>query len=210
MGAFSYVKHKESGSFIGSTATLFESTESWAAVTLGGSDSFAFSATNARLGSQGLLLTAGAASTITMRRADFSLDWSGYSEADIIKFGLNVADSTKVTSVTVAFYSQDSFTAAEFTSFTNGYNIVEVTKGNFGLAGGASTDAFNWGNITAVTVTMVTSAATTALLDGIKMADTSVADPDEVLVSRSVVGSPFQKDYGTELQIEYQLTVGIT
>lgn len=210
VGSFSYLKHQESGNFVGNTVTLFESTESWSAVTIGGSDSYAFSSTNARLGAEGMLITAGAASTVTMRKSDFAVDWSGYSETDTIKFGVNVTDSTKVTSVTVSLYSNDSFTASQFTSFNNGYNVLEVTKGNFGLAGGASTDTFSWGNITAMTVTVVTSAATTILLDGIKMADISTTDPDEVMVSRSILGSPFQKLYGTELQIEYQLTVGLS
>ena len=210
VGSFSYLKHQESGTFNGATLALFESTESWSADLIGGSDSYAFSATNARLGAEGMLITSGAASTITMRKSNFIANWSGYSETDTIKFGVNVTDSTKITSVTVALYSNDSFTASEFTSFTNGYNVLEVTKANFGLAGGASTSTFDWGNITAATVKVVTSAATTILLDGIKMADISTADPDEVMVSRSVLGSPFQKLYGTELQIEYQLTVGIT
>jgi hypothetical protein len=163
-----------------------------------------YSSTNSRLG-QALQVTATASTTTTTSLSGLFYDLSGYSDADQFVFAYR-ANSAFVSSVVIRFKTDASnyYSLTVATPANGVYAITSVNKSALTVTGSPS-----WANITAVDILVTATAGGTASidLDAVRIEDRDSAQEDNVLVSRSVLGSPVVKTVNVPLDVEYAITL---
>ena len=163
-----------------------------------------FTTTNSRLGSA-LTLSAAASTTTTSNLTGISFDLSGYSAADQFTFVYR-ANNAFVSAIGIRLKTDAS------NYFT--YNIATPTSGTYALttfnkSAMVATGTPDWSNITQAEVYVTATAGGTASVDfeGLRIEDRDSYREENVLVSRSVLGTPVTTVTGIPMDIEYSITI---
>ena len=174
----------------------FNSSDTFSAGTL--------SPTNSRLG-QALNITAAASTTTTSVISNIFYDLSGYGPSDQFTL-IYRANNAFVSNLTMRFKTDSSnYYAVSFGAPTSGtYAIISFNK-SVPVANGSP----DWGNITSVEFSVTATSGGTASIDidGLRVEDRDSNREEDVLVSRSVLGTPVTKTIGIPLDIEYAITL---
>ena len=166
----------------------------------------AFTTSNARIGTEALRVTAATGVSTLARNLDTPIDLSGYSNIDKFAFAYNNGNIS-ASNVLVRFYTDDSnyFTRTIAAPGAAGYKIEKFSKSDF-----VATGSPNWGNITSTAVGVTGSGGTATIdFDMIRIDDKDTYVDNNVLVTRTVLGSPITKSPGLPLDIEYTLDITI-
>ena len=120
-------------------------TESW----FEGGVAATYRTTNTRVGNDSVFLTAGASGNTTVSQPDVTMDFSGYSAADLFSFAF-YNDNTNLSSLRYRFFT-DTSNYYDFSfnnaNFGTAFNIVQIAKGN-----AVATGVPNWGSITRIPI----------------------------------------------------------
>jgi hypothetical protein len=187
----------QSGVDFGSLSLLnFNNYELWSVGT--------FDSTNSRLG-QALRVTAAASTTATASLSGIFYDLSGYSAADQFTFVYR-ANNPFVSNLILRLKTDaTNYYSASFGSPASGvYTLSTFNKGAM-----TATGSPNWSNITQVDILVTATAGGTAGidLDGLRIEDRDSVREGNVLVSRSVLGTPITKTLNIPLDVEYAITL---
>lgn len=159
--------------------------------------------TNSRIGEGGSRLTAAVSTTAVGSINNLRIALEGRAPED--EFTLAYHNYGNAASVEVRFYtSATTYYTHTFTPLL-GYNFYTWTKANF-----TTTTAANWIDYVTQIEFRVTANATaeaSVTFDGIK-AETPLSDPGYGLVSRSVLATPINKGFDSELEVEYTVQFG--
>lgn len=192
-GLWSQSESETSGPFVSRLLFTFdEATETWT----GG----VFTADPEKIGGDSLSVTATASSTSTSERGSLELDLSGYSDLELFKLSYYVNNSN-TSSIVIRFKTDDSnYFSYTISTPSSGHSIYEFDK-----VSGTSTGSPDWSNITEVElrVTATSGGSTTVDFDAIRIEDTDSLNPEYVLISRVVLGTPLQKTADKQMDIEY-------
>lgn len=176
--------------------TFDEDAEAWSNAT--------WSATGARIGTNGLSHTPAASGTVTSSLLGLTLNLGGYSSADKFLVAFNSGNAN--TSSVIVRLKTDDANYFQFTSSNpaSGYTIASFTKGSAAITGNPS-----WENITKIDV--VTSAkaggAAAVTLDGIRVEDVDSINPEYVMLAREVLVTPIVKVAGETRDFEYAISI---
>lgn len=161
--------------------------------------------TNVRVGPSSRSVTATAGNTSTVTIPELNKDFSSYRETDSFVLSYFLLDSNTA-SIRIRML-EDASNYFEYTIAPSGaldYKIVTWTKSQFVATGSPS-----WSSIGSLEVAVTASGGTTELpLDGFRINDDNDYT-DFKLVSRSVLGTPYQKLTGEPLQFEYTIPINI-
>lgn len=161
-----------------------------------------FSTNPVRIGGDSLTLAPAASGSLTRELTGFILDLSGYTTKATITTAFNA--SSNVSSVKLRL-GTDSSNYYETTISTPaaGYVVFSTAREAFSVTGTPS-----WDNIiyAAVVVSATAGGAATVDMDGIRI-DDALADFDNVLIARQVLGAPITKVAGIPMEIEYTLDI---
>jgi hypothetical protein len=183
--------------------TSFDSaTESWD--TGGGVPTFVTA--NARIGSDALSHTPAANATMTSTLSDVLINFADYAGSDQFVFAYNVGNAN---TANIKFrFLTDASNYYEFAmgAQSAGYKIVSVAK-----SAATVTGTPDWSKIISVQVLTTSAAggASAIALDGIRINSDLDSDPNDILIAREVLGSPFIRDVSKDQQIQYPLKVAI-
>lgn len=186
-------------------ASFDSSTETWVDASTSADD--VYSATNSRIGPDGLSHTPAASATKTSSMRGLQLDLSGNSNGDLFKFAYNVGNAFTA-SIQFRFMTNASnYFTYNTGAQTAGYKLTSVAKASLTVTG-----APNWNNITEIQVstTSTSGGASAILLDGIRLEDVDTINPDYVLVARKVLATPqtgIQR--GRVQNLEYSLNINV-
>lgn len=161
-------------------------------------------ATNSRIGSA-LQVTAAASTTTTSTISNVYYDLSGYGPTDQFTFVYR-ANNAFVSTVVLRFKTDaTNYYAVSISAPASGVYTINSFNKSAAVANGSP----DWSNITSVDIAVTATAGGTASIDfdGLRIEDRDSAREDDVLVSRSVLGSPVTKTLGVPLDIEYTLTL---
>lgn len=194
------------GEFGSRLVTSFDSdTEAW----FQGGAVATYRTTSTRIGNDSVVVTATTSGNTTVTFPDVTMDFSGYSAADLFSFAF-YNDNTNLSSLRYRFYT-DASNYYDF-SFNNGnfgtaFNIVRIPKGNATVTG-----VPNWATITKIEVTAFSTGAgaSSVGLEAVRIEDVDTVDQGYVLVARAVLTVPFSKIAGRTQEIEFPLGVNIT
>lgn len=193
------------GAFGSRIVTSFDSdTESWFV----GGVAATYRTTSTRVGNDSVVIGAGASGNATASMPDVTMDFSGYSAADLFSFAF-YNDNAFLSSLRFRFYTDlTNYYDISFNNgfFTTAFNIVQVAKGN-----AVPTGVPNWGLITRIDVTAFSTAGGTSSvgLEAIRIEDVDTVDSGYVCVARAVLATPFAKVAGRTQEIEFPLGVTI-
>lgn len=159
-----------------------------------------------RVGTDSLSHTPGVSATVTSTLSEVFIDLLGNSGADKFLLAYNNGNAN-CSSITIRFKTDSS----NYYSFTisdppTGYQIAEILK-----SAAATNGSPDWENITSVDV-ITTSKATgssSVNYDGLRIEDMDTINPDYVLVSRQILGTPYTKVDGRAEEIEIYLAVTV-
>ena len=161
-------------------------------------------ATNSRLG-QALKLTPAVSTTTTATLSGIFYDLSGYSDIDQFIFAYR-ANNANISNLTLRFKTDASnFYAASMGAVSNGvYNLTAFNKGV-----PVATGTPSWSNITSIDVAATAGAggAGDISIDALRIEDRDNFREDNVLISRSVLGTPVTKTLGVPLDVEYAISL---
>jgi hypothetical protein len=158
-----------------------------------------------KVGGEALRLTPAASATSTTALTPLTLDFSEYRSIDKFSFAWN-NNNSNLSSIKWRFKT-DASNYYEYTGATSvGYKVGSVAKGSMTAVGSPS-----WSNITIIEIAVTATAggAASVDLDGIRIESGESSNPDYLMVSRTVLGSPILKNNKTEMEIEYSLDVSI-
>lgn len=161
-----------------------------------------YNSTNSRLG-EALRLTATASATTTSDLVVNGLDLSQYSSQD--EFVLALYSSGNMSNVKIQFrVDASNYYEITASSPSTGYGIYTVTKGS-----ATATGSPDWSNIQTIrlSVTATGGGSTTLDFDGLRIEDVDSRRDDNILVSRSVLGSQVTKLAGIPMTIEYEINI---
>jgi len=161
-----------------------------------------YNATNSRMG-EALRLTATTSGTTTSDLAVNGLDLSQYSNAD--EFLIALYSSGNTANVKIQFRTDASnYFEITATSPSSGYGIYSVTKG-----AATETGTGDWSNIQTIrlSITATGGGSTTVDFDGLRVEDVDSRRDDNILVSRSVLGTQVTKVAGIPMTMEYEITI---
>lgn len=185
--------------------TSFDSdTEAWF---VGGTPA-TYRTTSTRVGNDSVVIGAAANGSQTVTQSDITMDFSGYSAADLFSFAF-YNDNTNLSSLRYRFYT-DASNYYTF-SFNNGvfgtaFNIYRIAKGSAVVTG-----VPNWATITSMDVTAFSTGAGTSSvgLEAVRVEDVDTVDTGYACVARAVLPVPFAKIAGRTQEVEFPLGVSI-
>lgn len=155
-----------------------------------------------KIGIDNLRVTANASTTSTAVSSDVQVDLSGYSDLDDFKLAFTT-NNANAASVFIRFYT-DASNYFTYTGATPGTGFKTLT---FKRSAFVATGSPSWSAITQVGVGATASAGGQVQVDfeGFRVDDKDTFTDTDILVSRSVLGSPITKIAGMPLDIEYTL-----
>lgn len=163
-----------------------------------------FDATNSRLG-QALRITAAASATTTATLSGIYYDLSGYSDVDQFLFAYR-ANSAFVSNLILRFKTDASnYYSVSMGAPVNGTYAITPFNKSVPVATGSP----SWANITSIDVVVTATAGGTAdiSVDALRIEDRDSFREDNVLVSRSVLGTPVTKSLNIPLDVEYAISL---
>lgn len=163
-----------------------------------------FDSTYSRLG-QGLRLQPAANGTAVSTLSGVFFDLSGYSDVDQFLFAYR-ANNANTSSLLLRFKTDASnYYAVSMGAVPNG--VYTITPFNKSVP--VATGSPSWANITSIDVQVIAGAggAADVMLDALRIEDRDNFREDNVLVSRSVLGTPVTKTFGVPLDVEYAISL---
>lgn len=163
-----------------------------------------FSATNSRLG-QALNVTATASTTTTTSLSGIFYDLTPYSDSDQFLFAYR-ANNAFVSTLVIRF-KVDASNYYSYSIAAPSSGVYTITS--FNKSAVSTTGTPSWANINSVDILVTATAGGTASidLDALRIEDRDSVREDNVLVSRSVLGSPVVKTLNIPLDVEYSITL---
>lgn len=161
---------------------------------------------NSRIGTNSLRVTATASATTSAVISTVSYDISNFLDSDVLKIAFNADANTATVKVRLR-YDASSYYEYSITPST-GYNIVSFLRSAMTKTGTTVT----WSNIASVEVQVIAKASGTTNVDfdGLRIENINVPVVDNLLVARTVLGSPQTKTAVYPMDIEYALDINIT
>jgi hypothetical protein len=161
---------------------------------------------NSRMGVNSLRLTAAASATTTALLSSVFYDLSGFYDTDVFKIAFN-ADANTATVRLRLRYDASSYYEYSITP-TTGYNVTSFLRSAMTKTG----TTVAWNNITSVEIAVIAKAAGTTNVDfdSLRIENVNVPVIDNLLVARSVLGTPQSKTNVSPMDVEYALDVNIT
>lgn len=201
VGLFSIPVNQLAGAYGSRLIASFDSeSEPW---TTGGSPA-TFTTANTRLGLDSLSHTPALSTTTTSQLTELVLDFSGNSGSDKFLFAFNVGNAF-TSNVQFRFMTDlSNYYTFSLGAQTSGYKVTEAAKSSATVTGTPT-----WANITTLQVltTSTSGGASAVNYDGIRLEDTDTINPEYVMVSRELLGSPFLKEDGKVQECEFTLDV---
>jgi hypothetical protein len=158
------------------------------------------SSSNARVGSNGILVSVPAASTGYVRGYRPGLDLSNFSGGDVINLAYFYTDTAGAPTVTVRFETTlEDYYEASFTP-TVDYNIETFSRESMTTTGSPS-----WSDVSGVY--LLVTGESDILLDGI-MIEGTINTLDYGMVAREVLTSPIIKTQFNEVEVTFTLDIG--
>jgi hypothetical protein len=198
-GLWSQADSETSGPFVSRLLFTFdEDTESWSVGT--------YTSDAERIGGDSLAVTATASTTTSTEHGSLAFDFSGYSDTELIKLSYYVNNSN-CSSIVIRLKTDDSnYYSYTISTPSSGHHIFEFDK-----SGGSATGTPDWSSIAEVElrVTATGGGSTTVDFDAMRVEDTDSLNPEYVLISRTVLGSPLQKTIDKQMDIEYTWEITI-
>ena len=180
--------------------TFDSSVESWTGAT--------FNATNARLGADALRLAPATSATAVATLNNLFLDLSNDSNTD--KFNLAFFNlNANAASIRIRFRAEDTTSYYEYvlTNPSTGYNVVNFTKSNLTKTG----TLVDYSSIRSIEFAVVAGAGGAAQVDfdGLRLEDEDNVATNQILISRSLLGTPVTKSSLAPMDVEYALDVTV-
>lgn len=205
VGIYSVPADMVAGEFGSRLISSFDSdSEEWTN-TSDGSPAF-YSNTFSRIGEDSLRHTPGASTAQTSTLTQLSMDLEGYSGSDRFVLAFNVGNENTA-GITVRFMT-DSSNYYDFNmgAQTTGYKFAEWQKADAVVTGSP-----NWATITQIQVITTATAAGPAQVDfdGIRVEDIDTVNPEYVMISREVLGTPYIKQEGRIQEVEFALVINL-
>lgn len=173
--------------------TTFESIYEW-------SPSPSLDETNYRVGNSSLTLSSNGTTAREYTSLIENFDMSGYSNFDTISFSYKVNDAN-LSSVKIKLYSSDtSYYQFNFTGHSVGWNIKDIAISQMTAVGTPDKSSISKIGI----LVTPTTAATSIVVDGLRINDEDTFDPAYGMIARSNI-TEIEKVAGRELIIEYKL-----
>jgi len=202
---FSTPANTSAGEFSSRLLTTFDSgSEEWVDASSGLAESYVSAPT--RIGGDSLSHAPAPTTTKTSSLRSLFLDLSGYSNNDVFNFAYNV-NNGNCSGISFKFLTDAAnYYTITLGAQTTGYKIVTAAK-----ATAVPTGTPNWATITEMQVATSASAVGAAQVDydGIRMEDMDTINPNYVMVSRELLGTPFIKEDGKVQDIEFSLDVSV-
>jgi hypothetical protein len=163
-----------------------------------------FSATNARIGANGLLQSPTLSSTVTNSMTNIFYDLSENSAADTFLLAVNATNAFTANVKVKFMVDVSNYYLLTFTGISTGYNVKSLAK-----SAATTVGTPNWNNITEIDVSTTATSGGTAgsLIDGLRIEDKDLVSSNYVLIDRSVLSTPFVKEEGRIQEIEFALPV---
>lgn len=200
-GLWSAATNDLSGEFDSRLITTFDTDlEEWTNVTV--------DTTANRTGPDAVRVNAAISST-TSPRLDVDMDLSGYSANDTFYLAFSKPNNN-ISTIKLIFQDIVSGGSLSLTktvsALPTGYNILTFRKGDF-----TSSGTISWDSISRFGFD-VTAGGTAGyvILDGLRVEDLDTPNPDFVLVSHTVLGSPLVKTDVAPMDVEYALDFSVT
>lgn len=181
----------------------FDSTsESWKKLADGSPSSFTSAS---RVGINAVEQLPAASATLTDNLGLEKLDLSLYAGTDKFVMAYNCANANTASVRWMFMTDTSNYYQFSVGAQTAGYKITEFNK-----SAAAATGNPNWSNITEIRVssTAASGGGSHTIFDGIRLNRAVNINPDYVMVAREVLASPYQKENGRVIEIEFSL--GIT
>lgn len=128
------------------------------------------------------------------------MDFTNYGGLDVIKLAYYVANAN-TSNIVMKFYTDlSNYYTLTISAPAAGYRISSVL-----MSAATVTGAPTWSNITQVDVSTTSTAggASSVTLDGLRIEDRDSTIETDVLVTRTILGSPIVKTNGVPLDIEF-------
>ena len=164
-----------------------------------------FTALHSRVGQNVLDMVSGVGTEKEFKTNINTLDLSGYSTNDTIRFSFYQYDSS-LDYITIKLYSSPSdYYSEEVPAVSVGYQISEdIFMSEFLNNPTGSPSASNITKI-GISVHPLSSQQSTIGADGLRINDEDTFNPDFGIISRSVLGTRISKVAGRQVDVEYRL-----
>jgi hypothetical protein len=205
IGLYSSYANNSAGSSGSKMLSDINTGETW--VQSGTTTVSTFTATAARIGSEGLSQTPAASTSRADALSGLHLDLSGYSNSDFISLAFNIGNAN-TSAMNVRFKTDNSnYYTFAIPSVTAGYKFVDFLRSTSTPTGSPS-----WANITEIELNTTSGAggASAITWDGIMIQDTDTSNLDYLLVARKVLASPVTKIANQTQDIQYALNVTVS
>lgn len=185
--------------------TTFDSvTENWLDADTGAAETYTSS--NSRIGTDSLSHSPAASATKASELTGLFINLSNFLDEDKVIFAFYV-ENANTSSVSFRFET----TSVDYFEYvvngpSAGYHIETINKNSMIPTGSPA-----WDNISGIRVATVASSAGAGHVefDGIRVQTSTIPDPDHVLVARTVLATPFTKEEGKTMDIEFPLGVNL-
>lgn len=195
VGAFTLSQYDTTGR----TLLNFDAdTEPWSAGT--------FPTDTTRIGADSLRVNAALSTTTTSSLTNVLFDVSDFRDPDLFTMAY-VPQDANLASLKIRLKTDASnYFEYTFTGLTTGYKVESFARNQMTKTGSPT-----WDNITSVDllVTAKAAGATNVDFDGLRIDAAGIVNPDNVMISRTVLGTPVTKLGGMEMDVEYSLDVTI-
>lgn len=160
--------------------------------------------TTRRIGDDALTLTAAASATTSSVLSSILLDISTMNAADSFALAYNVG-SAFTSNIKVQLMTDDTnYYQYQINTPAAGYNVTRFTKSQLTTTGTPSPSAIN--KVT-ISTTATSGGSSTVIFDGLRRDSGDFNNPDSLLLSHAVLGTPIIKPAGVPFEIEYVLDV---
>lgn len=182
------------GSINGTVLKFESSLEAW---TVGTWDT-----ATARMGDNGLSVAATASTTVTSVLDNLSMDITTMAANDTFALAYNVANAF-TSAIKIRLMTDDTnYFEFNIATPTAGYKVTRFTKSQLTKTGTPTTI-----NKISVLNTATAGGTSTVIFDGLRTDSGDFSNPDALLLSHAVLGSPIVKPAGVPFEIEYVLDV---
>lgn len=157
-----------------------------------------------RIGGDSLRISALTSATSTTALDGSAIDVLGFNPTDKLKLAY-INNDSNCSSIELRFKTDGSnYFKYTITNPTSGYHVYTFSKSTAVLTGTPS-----WDSIANVEIVVIakSSGATAVDFDGLRAEDTQSLNPDYVLVSHAILGSPLYKNPAKQMDIEYSWDV---
>ena len=163
-----------------------------------------FTSANSRLGSM-LTVTAAASSSATATLSGVYFDLSRFLDTDQFLLAYRASNAFVANfQVRLKTDASNYYTFTVSAPASGAYTIAALNK-----SAAVATGTPNWNNITSVDIVTTSTSGGSGIIgvDALRVESRSVAQEDNVLVSRSVLGTPVVKALDVPLDVEYAITL---